>query len=47
MLEVGYGQQAAVEAMLRDWSTVSFIRDLQGIPRVVQAQMHASLDFPT
>ncbi len=39
MLEIGYGQQAAVEATAAcDWSTVSFIPDLQGIPRVVQAQ---------
>ena len=30
MLEVGYGQQAAVEALLHDWSMVSFVRDLQG-----------------
>jgi release factor glutamine methyltransferase len=47
MLEVGYGQQAALEVLLRDWSAVSFVRDLKGIPRVVQAQMPASLDFPT
>jgi release factor glutamine methyltransferase len=38
MLEIGFGQQAAVEALLHGWSAVSFIRDLQGIPRVVQAQ---------
>jgi release factor glutamine methyltransferase len=42
MLEVGYGQQPAVEALLRGWSAVSFVRDLRGIPRVVQAQKHAT-----
>jgi release factor glutamine methyltransferase len=38
MLEIGFGQLAAVEALLHDWSAVSFMPDLQGIPRVVQAQ---------
>jgi release factor glutamine methyltransferase len=42
MLEIGFGQQAAVEALLKHssagWGAVSVIRDLQGIPRVVQAQ---------
>lgn len=42
MLEIGFGQQPAVEALLKGssagWSTVSFIPDLQGIPRVIQAQ---------
>jgi release factor glutamine methyltransferase len=38
MLEIGFGQQAAVEALLHDWSALSLVRDLQGIPRVIQAQ---------
>ena len=38
LLEIGSGQQAAVEALLHDWSALSFVRDLQGIPRVIQAQ---------
>jgi release factor glutamine methyltransferase len=38
MMEVGYGQQAELEALLADWSEVSFVPDLHGIPRVVQAQ---------
>ena len=42
MLEIGFGQQAAVEALLKGssagWSALSFVRDLQGIPRVIQAQ---------
>jgi len=42
MLEVGYGQQPAVEGLLRGWNAVSFVRDLRGIPRVVQAQKHAT-----
>jgi len=38
MMEIGYGQQAALQALLAGWSEVSFVPDLQGIPRVVQAQ---------
>jgi release factor glutamine methyltransferase len=38
MMEIGYGQQAVLEALLGGWSEVSFVPDLQGIPRVVQAQ---------
>jgi release factor glutamine methyltransferase len=38
MMEIGYGQQPALEALLGGWSSVSFVPDLQGIPRVVQAQ---------
>ncbi len=37
LLEIGFGQQPAVEALLRGWSSVSVVHDLQGIPRVVQA----------
>ena len=37
LLEIGYGQQPAVEALLGDWGSVSVVHDLQGIPRVVQA----------
>src|SRR5271156_2755353 len=33
MLEIGFGQQAAVEALLHGWSTLSLVPDLQGIPR--------------
>jgi release factor glutamine methyltransferase len=38
MLEIGFGQQAAVETLLHDWSALSLVPDLQGIPRVIQAQ---------
>jgi release factor glutamine methyltransferase len=38
LLEIGFGQQSAVEALLRDWRFVSVVHDLQGIPRVLQAQ---------
>jgi release factor glutamine methyltransferase len=38
MMEIGYGQQAALDALLAGWSEVGFVPDLQGIPRVVQAQ---------
>jgi release factor glutamine methyltransferase len=37
LLEIGFGQQPAVEALLRGWRSVSVDHDLQGIPRVVQA----------
>jgi release factor glutamine methyltransferase len=38
LLEIGFGQQPAVEALLRGWQSVSVVHDLQGIPRVLQAQ---------
>lgn len=38
MMEIGYGQQPALEALLADWREVRFLPDLQGIPRVVRAQ---------
>jgi release factor glutamine methyltransferase len=38
MLEIGYGQSPALLKLLRDWNEVSFLDDLQGIPRVVQAK---------
>ncbi len=33
-LEIGHGQQEAVARLLADWSGVTFLQDLQGIPRV-------------
>jgi release factor glutamine methyltransferase len=38
MMEIGYGQRSAVENLVRDWTHVAFLDDLQGIPRVVVAQ---------
>jgi release factor glutamine methyltransferase len=38
IMEIGYGQQPALEALLGGWREVSFVPDLQGIPRVVQAR---------
>jgi release factor glutamine methyltransferase len=38
IMEIGYGQRPALEALLAGWSGVSFVPDLQGIARVVQAQ---------
>jgi release factor glutamine methyltransferase len=38
MMEIGYGQRPALEALLGGWSEVSFVPDLQGISRVVQAR---------
>jgi release factor glutamine methyltransferase len=42
MLEIGYGQSPALLKLLSDWTDVSFIDDLQGIPRVVQARVGES-----
>jgi release factor glutamine methyltransferase len=38
IMEIGYGQQGALQALLSGWSEVTFVPDLQGIPRVVQAR---------
>jgi release factor glutamine methyltransferase len=38
MVEIGYGQSKALSRLLSDWNEVSFLNDLQGIPRVVQAK---------
>jgi release factor glutamine methyltransferase len=38
LLEIGFGQQPAVESLLRGWRSVSVVHDLAGIPRVLQAQ---------
>lgn len=38
MMEIGYGQREAVEELLRGWSEVEFVQDLQGIARVVTAR---------
>ncbi len=38
VLEIGHGQQPALEALLSRWRGVRFLPDLQGIPRVVEAQ---------
>jgi release factor glutamine methyltransferase len=38
VLEIGYGQQPALEALLGGWRAITFVPDLQGIPRVVLAQ---------
>ncbi|HVJ08858.1 MAG TPA: peptide chain release factor N(5)-glutamine methyltransferase [Acidisarcina sp.] len=38
LMEIGYGQQPAIEALLADWSDVTFVPDLQGIPRVACAR---------
>lgn len=38
LMEIGYGQKPPLMKLLRDWAAVTFVDDLQGIPRVVQAQ---------
>jgi len=37
-LEIGHNQQAAIAALLHAWHNLSFIKDLQQIPRVAVAQ---------
>jgi release factor glutamine methyltransferase len=41
LMEIGQGQQDALTQLLSGWSRVSFIDDLQGIPRVACAQRKA------
>ena len=38
LLEIGHGQREALARLLASWNNVSFIADLQGIPRVACAQ---------
>ena len=38
LLEIGHGQQSALANLLDQWSDITFINDLQGIPRVVCAR---------
>ena len=38
LLEIGDGQRDALAQLLADWNGVSFIADLQGIPRVACAR---------
>jgi release factor glutamine methyltransferase len=38
LMEIGYGQKPSLMKLLRDWAAVTFVDDLQGIPRVVLAQ---------
>jgi release factor glutamine methyltransferase len=38
LMEIGSGQQLQLEQLLKNWKSVSFAADLQGIPRVVFAQ---------
>jgi len=40
-LEIGHGQREALAALLTSWQEVSFVNDLQQIPRVVFAQRPA------
>jgi release factor glutamine methyltransferase len=37
-LEIGYGQQIALTSLLETWRNVSFVNDLQHIPRVALAR---------
>ena len=37
-LEIGYGQQPALASLLETWHNVSFVNDLQHIPRVALAR---------
>jgi release factor glutamine methyltransferase len=37
-LEIGYGQREMLESLMTGWQDVSFVDDLQGIPRVLLAR---------
>jgi len=37
-LEIGFGQQRAISELLSGWQGISFVDDLQGIPRVALAR---------
>lgn len=37
-LEIGFGQRRAIEELLSGWHDISFVDDLQGIPRVALAR---------
>ncbi|WP_263366763.1 peptide chain release factor N(5)-glutamine methyltransferase [Edaphobacter bradus] len=37
-MEIGHGQRNAIAALLADWHGVTFVNDLQGIPRVALAR---------
>ena len=37
-LEIGHGQRDAIAALLAEWAAVTFIPDLQQIPRVATAR---------
>jgi release factor glutamine methyltransferase len=41
-LEIGHGQQSAVASLLEIWRNVSFVNDLQQVPRVALAQKPAN-----
>ncbi len=41
-LEIGYGQQEALASLLAAWHNISFVNDLQQIPRVALAQRPAA-----
>jgi release factor glutamine methyltransferase len=38
LMEIGYGQRNAIATLLSGWDDVSFVPDLQGIPRVACAR---------
>ncbi len=38
IMEIGYGQQPALQTLLGDWREVTFVPDLQGIQRVILAR---------
>jgi release factor glutamine methyltransferase len=42
MLEIGYGQSAAIQNLMRAWAGVTLVNDLQGIPRVALGQKQSA-----
>ncbi len=46
LLEIGHGQRDALAQLLSGWNSVSFVADLQGIPRVACLQRARVMRFP-
>jgi release factor glutamine methyltransferase len=42
LLEIGYGQSAAVRNLMGGWADVTLVNDLQGIPRVILGQKQSA-----
>jgi release factor glutamine methyltransferase len=41
-LEIGHGQQTAITSLLKTWRNISFVNDLQQVPRVALARKPAN-----
>jgi release factor glutamine methyltransferase len=46
-LEIGHGQREAIASLLREWRNLSFVNDIQQVPRVALAQTSDSKYNPS